>query len=171
MSDLTKLFNKEHPFVSEPDEWILVGHGMSGDLKRRVPMEGRSNISHQDGRIVNEGIISFVSASDPVTFQSYYELTPTETPSVLAFFQENEAVGDLKGEVVAFYDRLISVYQSGDGSLAGSEVFIKMSENLYTVTGNLTREGKILNLWKLDMVRQTVGTDEVEDEKENREGI
>jgi len=170
MSDLTKLFNKDHPFISEPDEWIIVGHGMNGDMKRRIPMEGRSKVSHRDGKIVNEGVMSFVSASDPVTFQSYYELTPTEIPAVLAFYQENEPVGDLKGEVVAFYDRLISVYHSGDGSLAGSEVFIKMSENLYTVTGSLTREGKILNLWKLDMVRRSDGTDVVEEEKENREG-
>ncbi len=167
MSDLTRLFNRDHPFISEPDEWIIVGHGMKSDLNDRIPMEGRSRISHRDGKIVNEGTMSVVSASDPVTFESRYELTPTETPSVLAFYQKNEAVRDLEGEVVAFYDRLISVYRSGDGSLTGSEVFIKMSENRYTVTGSLTRNGKILNLWKLDMVRQSEGTSMLEDEEKN----
>jgi hypothetical protein len=171
MSDLTRLFNRDHPFISEPDDWIIVGHGMNSDLKQRIPMEGRSKISHRDGKIVNEGTISIVSASNPVTLQSRYELTPTETPSVLSFYQENESVGDLEGEVVAFYDRLISIYHSGDGSLAGSEVFIKMSENRYTVTGSLTRDGKILNLWKLDMVRQSEEASMLEDKKENEEGV
>lgn len=170
MSDLAKLFNRDHPYLSEPDEWIIVGHGMSGEMTRRIPVKGTSKISHRDGKIVNEGSISFVSASEPVSIESYYELTPTDTPAVLAFHQKNEQVGGLKGEVVAFYDRLISVYHSGNGLLAGSEVFIKMSENLYTVTGSLTREGKIVNLWKLDMVRRSHETDAGEVEKKKREG-
>ncbi len=153
MSDLKKLFRKEHPFITEPDTWIVAGHSMSGDPLDRVPVQGRIQITHEEGKIVNLGEMAFVSKSNPVTFQTAYELTPTEDELVLDFFQANESVGDLRGKVVAFDDRLISSYTSGDGSLTGTEVFYKTGDNRYAVTGTLVSGGRIISLWKLDLVR------------------
>ncbi len=153
MVDLKKLFKGEHPFLTEPGFWIVAGHGMSGEPLDRMPIQGRMQISHEDGKILNIGEMSVVSRSNPLTFQTSYEMIPSEDKLQLDFFQANEAVGDLRGKVVFFDDRLISTYHSGDGSLTGWEVLYRMGENRYTATGTLLGDGKLVNLWKLDMVR------------------
>ena len=68
MVDLRKLFKKEHPFLTEPGFWIAAGHGMTGEPLDRVPIQGRIQISHEDGKIVNVGEMSVVSRSNPITF-------------------------------------------------------------------------------------------------------
>ena len=151
MSKLNKLFRKEHPFITEPDTWIVAGHSMSGTPLDRVPLQGQIQITHEEDKIVNMGEMQFVSRSNPNPFQTMYELTPTDDELALDFFQANEAVGDLRGKVVAFDDRLVSSYTSGDGTLTGSEVFFRMSESRYAVTGTLLSGGEIISLWKLDL--------------------
>jgi hypothetical protein len=153
LSKLSKLFRKEHPFITEPDMWIVAGHSMSGSPLDRIPLQGRIQITHEEEKIINQGEMQFVSKSNPMAFQSMYELTPTEDELALDFFQANESVGDLRGKVVAFDDRLVSSYTSGDGSLTGSEVFFRMGDNRYAVTGTLLSGGEIISLWKLDLVR------------------
>ncbi|MCJ7500626.1 hypothetical protein MUP29_10245 [bacterium] len=154
---MKKLFKGEHPFLTEPGFWIVAGHGMSGEPLDRVPIQGRIQISHEVGqdtqKILNIGEMSVVSRSNPLTFQTSYEMIPSEDALQLDFFQANETVGDLKGKVVFFDDRLISTYTSGDGSLTGYEVLHRMGENRYAVTGTLLGAGKLVNLWKLDLVR------------------
>ena len=142
---------------------------MMGEDMTRLPMEGQIRISHRDGKVINDGSMNLVSHVDPMSFTSHYELTPTEIPEVLSFFQPNDEVGDLRGQVIAFDDRIISNYCSGDGSLAGTEVFLKMSDRRYVVTGSLTSEGKVVNLWKMDMVRPGGGdgSEGKEEEKES----
>jgi hypothetical protein len=159
MADLKKLFRGAHPFITQPATWIVAGHGMSGEPLARVPVHGRVRILHREGRIINEGEMAMISrASQAASFSVAYEMTPTEDELVLAFFQANEAVGDLSGKVVAFDDRLVSSYTSGDGNLTGFEVFFKTGENRYAVTGSLLSGGKLINLWKLDMVRPSAGS-------------
>ena len=80
-------------------------------------------------------------------------MLPTPDELVLDFFQANEAAGNLTGKVVVFDDRLISTYTSGDGSMTGSEVLQKMGDNRYAATGTFLQNGKLVNLWKLDLVR------------------
>jgi hypothetical protein len=127
---------------------------MYGEPLERIPIQGRVQITHLDRKIINDGEMSVVSrASEAMSFQTSYEMMPTEDELVLSFYQPNESVGDLRGKVVAFDDRLINTYRSGDGSLTGCEVFHKMGENHYAVTGSLVNNGKIVNLWKLDLVR------------------
>jgi hypothetical protein len=155
MANLKKLFGKEHPFLGEPGEWVVLGHGMYGEQLIRVPIEGKAVISHRKGKIINEGTMSVVSSTEPVTFSSRYELSLTDNPEILSFFQVNEELGDMRGQVIVFDDRLISFYSSGDETVTGSEVFLKLGENRYTVTGGLYSAGFVVNLWKLDMVRQT----------------
>jgi hypothetical protein len=153
MTDLKKLFKKEHPFITEPGFWIVAGHGMSGEPLDRLPIQGKMQISHDEGRIVNIGEMSVVSRSNPMTFQTSYEMTPSEDELVLDFFQANESVGDLRGKVVVFDDRLVSTYTSGNGSMTGCEVLHRMGDNRYAATGTLLEDGKLVNLWKLDLVR------------------
>jgi hypothetical protein len=153
MVNLNKLFKGEHPFLTEPGFWIVAGHGMSGEPLDRVPIQGRMQVSHEDGKILNIGEMSVVSRSNPLTFQTSYEMIPSADELQLDFFQANESVGDLKGKVVVFDDRLISTYTSGDGSLTGWEVLHRMGENRYAATGTLLEAGKVVNLWKLDLVR------------------
>ncbi len=154
MANLKKLFGKEHPFLGEPGEWVVLGHGMYGEQLIRVPIEGKVVISHRKGKIINEGTMSVVSSTEPVTFSSRYELSLTDNPEILSFFQVNEELGDMRGQVIVFDDRIISFYSSGDETVTGSEVFLKLGENRYTVTGGLYSAGFVVNLWKLDMVRQ-----------------
>jgi len=152
--DLKKLFRGEHPFISEPAAWIVAGHGLSGEPLARAPVHGRFQVFHRDGKVVIHGEMAMISrASGSVSFPTIYEMTPTEDDLTLSFFQPNEGVGHLSGKVIAFDDRLISSYTSGDGTLVGVEVFLKMGENRYTVTGCLLNTGKVINLWKLDLVR------------------
>ena len=152
--DLKKLFRGEHPFISEPAVWIVAGHGLSGEPLTRAPVHGRLHIIHRVGKVVIHGERAQIyRASGSASFPAIYEMTPTEDDLMLAFFQPNEAVGHLSGKVIAFDDRLISSYTSGDGTLTGVEVFLKMGENRYAVTGSLLSAGKVLNLWKLDLVR------------------
>lgn len=153
MSNLKSRFFKEHPFLGQPGSWIAAGHGMSGEPLDRVPIQGRIRISHEDGRIVNTGEMSLVSRSNPVAFSTSYILTPSDDDLVLDFFQANEPVKDLTGKVVIFDDRLVSTYASGDGTLMGFEVLHRLGENRYAVTGSLTSDGRLVNLWKLDLVR------------------
>ena len=153
MADLSKLFKKEHPFLTDPGFWIAAGHGMSGDPLDRIPIQGRMQISHEDDKIVNVGEMSVVSRSNPITFQTSYVMTLSQDELALDFFQANEAVGDLKGKVVVFDDRLVSTYSSGDGSLTGCEVLHRMGDNRYAATGTLVGNGTLINLWKLDLVR------------------
>lgn len=164
MSNLKKLFDKSHPFLGQPGEWVVLGHGMFGEGLNKVPVEGKVQINHDKGKIVNKGTMSVVSATDPVTFASRYELTPTEIPHVLTFFQANEQLGDMSGQVVVFDDRIVSFYGSGDGLVIGSEVLLKAGENRYVVTGGLYSQGAVVSLWKLDMVRQAREEKEPEDE-------
>ena len=63
MSDLKKLFRKEHPFITEPDTWIVAGHSMSGDPLDRVPVQGRIQITHEEGKIVNLGEMDEIAAT------------------------------------------------------------------------------------------------------------
>lgn len=154
MADLKKLFRGEHPFVSEPATWMVAGHGMSGDPLRRIPIQGRVRISHLDNEIVNEGEMTIISGeSGPASVNVSYGMAPTDDELVLTFHQVNEAVGNLDGKVVAFDDRLISSYTSGDNSLNGYEVLHRLGENHYAVTGTLISNGILVNLWKLDLVR------------------
>ena len=153
MADLKKLFKGEHPLLSDPGLWVVAGHGMTGKPLHRVPIQGRMQISHKDGKIVNLGEMSVVSRSNPNTFMTSYELLLTEDGSVLDFFQSNEQVGDLTGKVVVFDDRLVSTYVSGDGSLTGFEVLHRLGDNRYAATGSLLGNGELVNLWKLDLVR------------------
>ncbi len=155
MANLKKLFGTEHPFLGEPGEWVVLGHGMYGEQLIRVPIEGKVVISHRKGKIVNEGTMSVVSSTEPVTFSSRYELSLTDNSEILSFFQVNEELGDMRGQVIVFDDRIISFYSSGDETVTGSEVFMKLGENRYTVTGGLYSTGFVVNLLKLDMVRQT----------------
>lgn len=151
--DLGKLFKGEHPFLTEPGFWIAAGHGMSGEPLDRLPIQGRVQISHEDGKIVNRGEMSIVSRSNPITFQSFYELTPSSDELALDFLQINESVGDLSGKVVVFDDRIVSTYHSGDGTMTGCEVLHRMGDNRYAATGTLLGEGRLVNIWKLDLVR------------------
>jgi len=153
MVDLKKLYKGEHPFLSDPGFWVVAGHGMSGEPLDRMPIQGRMQVSHEGGKILNIGEMSVVSRSNPLTFQTSYEMTPSGDELLLDFFQANESVGDLKGKVVVFDDRLISTYASGDGSLTGWEVLHRMGDNRYAATGSLLGAGNLLNLWKLDLVR------------------
>jgi len=153
MSDLKSRFFREHPFLSQPGTWIAAGHGMSGDPLDRLPIQGRIRISHEDGRIINTGEMSLVSKSNPVAFGTSYNLTLSDDELALDFFQANEPVGNMTGKVVIFDDRLVSAYASGDGTLRGFEVLHKMGENRYAVTGILTSDDRLVNLWKLDLVR------------------
>ena len=156
MTDLTRLFSGDHPFITDPGDWIVVGHGMARDDLVKVPMEGRFRIEHSEGKVVNDGVMSIVSPTEPVTFKTRYELSPTDHRSRLAFFQVNSEVGDLAGDVIAFEDRIISAYRSGDGQIVGSEVLLKLGDNRYTATGTLLRNGELVNMWKLDLVRQQI---------------
>jgi hypothetical protein len=170
MTDLSKVFKGEHPLFSEPAHWVAAGHGLwsnQGENLNRVPLEGRVRIIHEEGKIINRGEMSFVSKIDPIQFSTTYELTPTGDNLVMEFFQEHEEVGDLRGKVVFFDDRLVTNYTSGDGHLHGSEVFAKMGDNRYTVTGSLTHDGELLNLWKMDLVRpkSKAGPEEGSEEK------
>jgi len=154
MTDLTKLFKGEHPLITQPSTWVVAGHGMSGDPLVRVPIQGHVRITHNGGKVINEGEMTIISRdSGPSSFPVSYEMAPTDDELVLSFHQANEAVGHLNGSVVAFDDRLVSTYISGDGSLNGCEVLHRMGENRYAVTGTLLSGGHLLNLWKLDLVR------------------
>ncbi|UCG37737.1 MAG: hypothetical protein JSV00_05885 [bacterium] len=154
MKELKKLFRGDHPFITQPGLWLVAGHGMFGDPLERVPVQGRVQISHLDGKILNDGEMSLVSrTAEGSSFHTSYEMSPTEDELVLSFFQANESVGDLRGKVVGFDDRLISTYTSGDGALTGFEVLHKMGDNRYAVTGTLLDRGQVVNLWKLDLVR------------------
>lgn len=153
MTDLKKLFKGEHPFISEPGFWIVAGHGMSGEPLERVPIQGKMQVSHENGEITTLGEMGVVSRSNPVTFHTTYRMIPSEDELVLDFFQANERVGDLKGKVVVFDDRLVCTYTSGDGSLTGCEVLHRMGDNRYAATGTLFADGNLVNLWKLDLVR------------------
>lgn len=168
MADLKKLFRGEHPLITQPATWVVAGHGMSGDPLMRVPIQGHVRISHHEGKVINEGEMMIISR-DPgtVTIPVSYEMTPTDDELVLDFHQVNEAVGHLRGKVVAFDDRLVSSYISGDGSLNGCEILHRMGENRYAVTGTLVSNGSLINLWKLDLVRpMPEGT--VSDDDSNR---
>jgi len=169
MADLKKLFKGEHPFLTEPGFWIAAGHGMSGEPLDRVPIQGRMQISHEEShegkKIVNIGEMSIVSRSNPMTFHTSYELTLSGDELVLNFFQANEPVGDLRGQVVVFDDRLVSTYSSNDGSLTGCEVLHRMGENRYAATGTIFGEGKLINLWKLDLVRPAKDESHEKDEQ------
>ncbi len=162
MSILKKFLSSSHPLLGHPGEWVVLGHGMFGEKLDKVPVEGRIQISHSKGKIVNEGTMSVVSATDPVTFQSRYELTPTEVPHILSFFQANEQLGDMNGQVVIFDDRIISFYRSGDSLVTGSEVLLKAGENRYIVTGGLYSQHAVVSLWKLDMVREAMKDEGIE---------
>jgi hypothetical protein len=154
MTDLSKLFRGEHPLITQPGTWIIAGHSMSGEPMRRVPVQGHTRITHLDGRIVNEGEMTIMSReSGAASISVSYEMTPTDDELVLSFHQANEQLGHLSGKVVAFDDRLVSSYTSGDGSLKGCEIMHKMGENHYAVTGTLVSNGNLVNLWKLDLVR------------------
>lgn len=168
MTDLKRLFKGEHPFLSEPGFWIVAGHGMSGDPLERVPIQGKIQVSHEAGGIRTVGEMGVVSRFDPVTFQTVYEMTPSEDELALDFFQANEPVGDLRGKVVVFDDRLISTYVSGDGSLTGCEVLHRMGDNRYAATGTLLEKGNLVNLWKLDLVRPAVSGSETQDDHSGR---
>ena len=102
---------------------------------------------------MNIGEMSVVSRSNPITFNTSYEMSPSGDELVLDFFQANDPVGDLTGKVVVFDDRLVSTYTSGDGSMVGCEVLHRMGDNRYAATGTLLANGKLVNLWKLDLVR------------------
>jgi hypothetical protein len=166
MADLKKLFRGEHPFITQPTTWVVAGHGMSGEPLNRLPIQGRVRITHLEDRIVNHGEMTIISRDSGSTIIPVsYDMTPTDDELVLTFHQVNEAVGDLTGKVVAFDDRLVSSYTSGDGSLKGCEVLHRMGENHYAVTGTLSSNGSLVNLWKLDMVRPlTDGTVPGEDD-------
>lgn len=153
MTDPAKVFSPDHPFLDQPGSWFAAGHGMTGDPLDRVPIQGLMQISHEGGKILNRGQMTIVSRTNPVTFQVSYELSPSGDDQVLDFFQANQSVGNLKGKVVVFDDRLVSTYSSGDGSLTGWEVLHRMGENRYAATGSLLEEGRLTNLWKLDLVR------------------
>jgi hypothetical protein len=154
MADLKKLFRGEHPFITQPATWVVAGHGMSGDPLNRVPIQGHVRITHLESRVVNEGEMTLFSRDSGITIIPVsYQMTPTEDELVLTFHQANEEVGDLAGKVVAFDDRLISSYTSGDGRLKGCEVLHRMGDNHYAVTGCLVSNGSLVNLWKLDLVR------------------
>lgn len=153
MADLNKLFKGEHPFLSKPGSWFAAGHGMSGDPLDRMPIQGKMEVSHEEGKIVTIGEMSIVSRTNPMTFQTSYELTPSPDELILEFYQPNEGVGDLRGKVAVFDDRIISTYSSGDGTLTGYEVLHRMGDNRYAATGTLVENGKLVNLWKLDLVR------------------
>lgn len=157
MSDLKKLFKGEHPFITDPGLWIVAGHGLSGDPLNRIPIQGRMQVKHSDGKIENTGEMSVVSRTNPVTFQTLYEMVPTDDELVLDFFQSNQSVGDLKGKVVVVDDRIVSSYASGDGRFAGCEVLMRMGDNRYAATGTLQEGGQLVNLWKLDLVRPVEG--------------
>lgn len=158
MADLKRLFRGEHPFVTRPGTWVVAGHGMSGEPLNRLPIQGRVRIAHLEDRIVNDGEMTIISReSGSTVLPVSYEMTPTDDELVLTFHQVNEAVGDLMGKVVAFDDRLISNYTSGDGRIKGCEVLHRMGENHYAVTGSLTSNGILVNLWKLDLVRPLNG--------------
>ncbi len=153
MADLTRLLRGAHPFLSEPGEWIVAGHSLHGETLQKIPVQGTTRVVHDEGKIVNEGVMTIMSASEPVTFGTRYEIAPTDDYQVFRFFQANPEVGDLTGTMVAMDDRLISSYSSGQGSLVGLEVLHRLGDYRYAVTGGLTSAGRLVSLWKFDMVR------------------
>ena len=51
-----------------------------------------------------------------------------------------------------------------------SEVFFRMGDNRYAVTGVLLSEGEILSIWKLDLVRPTVEGADEDTDSDNKPG-
>ena len=158
MGDLTKLLRGAHPFLSSPGPWIMAGHGMHGSPLDKVPMQGQTDVRHEQGKVINEGTMKVVSAADPASFSTRYEITPTQDRLRFDFFQANTDVGDMTGTVVAIDDRLVSTYASGDGTLLGMEVMHRLGDFRYAVTGSLVREGRLVSIWKFDMVRPAGAT-------------
>lgn len=153
MSDLTKVFSSAHPFLSDPGEWLVVGAGISGADLSRFPLDGRTNVYHEEGRIRVEGLMS-VLGKENLHFTSTFTLAPSDHEKLLAYTQPSPEVGDLAGEMLWVDDRLVVAYASGDGTLQGSEVYHRMGENRYAVTGSVSRQGSFVSVWKVDMVRQ-----------------
>jgi hypothetical protein len=152
-SDLAGLFDKNHPFISEPGEWLTLGAGVSGTDLARFTLDGRTNVYHEDGRIRVEGFMSVI-AYEGKNFVTGYTLEPTEHPNLLEYRQENPEVGGVRGELLWMDDRLVVTFASGDGTLNGNELFHKLGDNRYTVTGSVSREGSFVSVWKVDLVRK-----------------
>lgn len=152
-SDLTRIFAKAHPFVTEPGEWHTLGVGIQGADLTRFALDGRTNVYHEEGAIRVEGFMSVV-ANEGQNFVTGYRLLPTEHENLLAYRQENPEVGGIKGELLWLDDRLVTSFASGNGVLAGSEILHKSGDNRYSVTGFIAREGSFVTAWKVDLVRQ-----------------
>ncbi len=153
MADLTRVFSAAHPFLSEPGEWIVLGLGISGADLSRFPLDGRTNVYHEEGKIRVEGLMS-VLGKENLHFTSTFTLEPSDNENLLAYSQAGPQVGGMTGELLRVDDRLVVTYASGDGTLQGVEVYHRMGDNRYAVTGSVSRQGSFVSVWKVDMVRK-----------------
>ncbi len=153
MTDLKKLFAKAHPFLTEPGEWLTVGMGMQGSDLARFPLDGRTNVYHEEGKIRIEGFLSVIEREGK-DFTTGYELFPTGRDNLLEYRQESPELEGLRGEMLWVEDRLVTTFASGDGTLHGCEVLHRMGENRYAVTGFVSRAGSFVSVWKVDLVRK-----------------
>jgi hypothetical protein len=156
MTDFWGQFAKTHPFINEPGEWLTIGMGMQGADLSRFPLDGRTNVYHEEGRIRVEGFLSVIEREEK-SFTTCYHLLPTDHENLLEYRQESRQLGDLRGEMVCMDDRLVTSFASGDGALQGCEVLHRLGENRYTLTGFVSREGSFVSLWKVDLVRKAAG--------------
>lgn len=152
--------------VSSPDHTFLLGEGewrVSGEYidEQGVPIQvqGSSSVIHYEDAWVNECIMELMPDNRGdyrnLEYKTIYEYRPlASNRDCTPWTASNPSLGKLHGELVVADNVLLSIYQSTNGNVRGSETLIKVSDRQYQCRGALIEGSRKSSSWILTYNRK-----------------
>ncbi|GEM_PF-996086 len=146
-----------HSFLLQPVNWVI--SGIYRDEKSvPISVRGQCAISHHEALWLNEMTMELMPENREkyrnLEYKTIYEYKPLESGmDSSSWVASNPSLGKLHGFIVIADDAILSLYQSSNGNLRGSETLIKISDRQYQCRGALLESGVVSSSWILQYDR------------------
>jgi len=143
----------KHTFILQEGRWIGKGCYIDDD-DQVIPFEGEITTTHLNKEWVHENIMKLLLQDRTIEVHNRQEIVPfKENKSITTWKSDDPDLGTLSGKYVIVDDSILSVCFSKNGKLQGSEYFMKIDDTTYKNRGTLTKQGKKLSSWVIDLTR------------------
>ncbi|HDP99555.1 MAG TPA: hypothetical protein ENN22_10300 [bacterium] len=142
----------KHTFLLEEGIWRAEGIYRGADQKA-ISSEGEAKITHHAFLWINEGVMR-MQLEKPIEIHNRYEIVPlAPARDFTSFIAINPTSGKLFGKLMLVDDTILSSFVSESGEYSGTEVLIKINDELYNNRGFSFYKNTKLSSWSMTLSR------------------
>jgi hypothetical protein len=142
-----------HTYLLQAGRWRASG-SFTNENGESLAVTGESVITHGEDSWRVEGTMT-LSTDQEVSFHNDYDVVPfANGGESTAWKSENPVLGTLSGNFVIIGDRILSAYQSRDGTHRGAECLWRIDDENYGGVGALFRGDQRVSSWEVRLTRE-----------------